>query len=113
MYEAERAIWDYRTIHDLELTRNPGWTINKYGHGGEYKIHCDHGSSDPRVLSCLVYLNTVKDGGGTVFPFLDFSTPCIEGTIVLFPSSYAYSHVAEATGIHSPEIKYSMAAFLE
>ena len=111
LYEAERAVWDYRLVYDLRLNDSQGWSINKYGHGGEYKIHTDHGTHDPRIISCLIYLNTVKDGGATTFPFQNVSVPCVEGNILVFPSSYAYAHASAPVGVNSDEIKYSIAGF--
>ena len=111
LYHVERAVWDYRIKNNLELQDNSGWVINKYGHGGQYKVHVDHGTDDPRLLSVVCYLNTVKDGGRTFFPFQNVATDCVEGNIVLFPSSYAYAHASEPAGRYSGETKYSMAAF--
>jgi hypothetical protein len=58
-----------------------------------------------------VYLNTVKDGGVTVFPYQNVSVPSVEGNILVFPSSYVYSHASEPTGLNSQELKYSLAGF--
>jgi hypothetical protein len=109
LYAVERAVWHYRETHDLVLKNAQGWTINKYGHGGNYLPHTDHGPNDPRVLSCVVYLNTVTDGGRTFFLEWDWQSSCIEGNILLFPSSYPYIHEAEPVGLSDPtQVKYSM-----
>ena len=111
LYHAQRAIWAYRLHYDLHLRDCQGWTVNKYGHGGQYKSHVDHGTADPRVISCVLYLNTVEDGGKTCFTYQNVSSDCIAGNILVFPSSYIYSHASEPTGFNSGEVKYSMAAF--
>ena len=111
LYHAERAIWAYRLHYNLGLRDCQGWTINKYGHGGQYKDHVDHGTADPRVISSVIYLNTVTDGGKTCFAFQDVSADCIEGNIIVFPSSYPYTHASEPTGVKSGEVKYSLAGF--
>jgi hypothetical protein len=109
LYAVERAVWHYRETHDLSLNRSQGWTINKYGHGGNYLPHTDHGHRDPRLLSCVVYLNTITDGGRTFFLEWDWQSPCIEGNILLFPSGYPYIHESEPVGLSDPtQVKYSM-----
>ena len=67
LYATERAIWDYRNTYDLHLNGRQDWVINKYGHGGHYLPHTDHGPTDPRILSAVIYLNTITDGGRTFF----------------------------------------------
>ncbi len=109
LYAAERAIWNYRQTYDLHLSGQQGWIINKYGHGGNYLPHTDHGSTDPRILSAVIYLNTVRDGGRTFFLEWDWQASCVEGDILLFPSSYPYIHEAEPVGLNDPtQVKYSM-----
>ena len=112
LYHAERAIWDYRLTYNLDhISRCQGWVINKYGHGGQYKVHVDQGTGDPRIISSVLYLNTVEDGGSTVFPYQNFVSKCIAGNIIVFPSSYIYAHASSPTGSNSDEVKYGMAGF--
>ena len=109
LYATERAIWDYRNTYDLHLNGRQDWVINKYGHGGHYLPHTDHGPTDPRILSAVIYLNTITDGGRTFFLEWDWQASCIEGDILLFPSSYPYTHEAEPVGLDDPtQVKYSM-----
>tara|TARA_Y100001951_G_C11284823_1_gene267937 strand:- start:688 stop:1344 length:657 start_codon:yes stop_codon:yes gene_type:complete len=109
LYAAERAVWDYRETYDLHLDEQQGWIINKYGHGGNYLPHTDHGPSSPRLLSAVVYLNTISDEGKTFFLEWDWRASCVEGDILLFPSSYPWKHEAEPVGLNDPtQVKYSM-----
>jgi hypothetical protein len=45
-----------------------------------------------RVISGLLYLNTIKEGGETVFPLHEKEIKPIQGKIVLFPSSFTHIH---------------------
>ena len=59
-----------------------------------------------RMLSAVVYLNDVDEGGQTEFPFIGVSVAAREGRLVLFPSDYLFAHIA-----HPPasQTKYSIA----
>lgn len=95
LLQVERAIWNYRLTYDLHLTDGQGWSILKYGHGGQYLMHTDHGPNDPRRISVIAYLNTVESGGATIFPYVDAAIQPVEGNIAVFPSGNPYSHLAE------------------
>ena len=70
--------------------------VLSYGHGAEYKPHHDYfenvslgGSSNlnrggQRVLSFIMYLNTPKSGGETIFPKVDIKVKPKKGDAVLF-----------------------------
>ena len=94
MFHLERAIWHYRLHYDLHLKTGQGWGVIKYGHGGHYLLHIDHGGVDARQVSILAYLNDVEKGGETVFPYMKTTIKPAEGNIVVFPSSYPYAHLA-------------------
>jgi hypothetical protein len=107
LYQMERAVWDYRQTYDLQLSTNQSWSILKYGHGGQYLMHTDHGSNDPRLISVITYLNTVNSGGSTIFPYMDVQVEATEGDILIFPSSNPYSHLAEP----AQDTKYVIVSF--
>lgn len=66
----------------------------KYSPGEFYKRHFDTGPAFPRVISALLYLNDVDDGGETYFTNFDVSVRPRAGRLVIFPSNYAYAHEA-------------------
>ena len=109
LYQLERAVWDYRQTYDLRLSRNEGWSILKYGHGGQYLMHMDHGHNFPRLISVIAYLNTVKGSGSTVFPYMGVEIEAIESNILIFPSSNPYAHLAEPT----QDTKYVLVSFFQ
>ena len=60
----------------------------------QFKDHVDVGdhASARRFLVCFLYLNTVKEGGETVFPNLDLAIKPKCGRILLFPATWQYRH---------------------
>lgn len=61
---------------------------------GFYKPHFDFGPDTPRTISALLYLNDVEEGGETYFDQFDVAVTPREGRLVLFPSTFPYSHEA-------------------
>jgi len=79
-------------IHDT-------FQIQKYNPGeGYFGEHCEHGSSSlgkkisDRVMSWIVYLNDVDDGGETRFPQYDFNVKSKKGSIIIFPAGWTHMH---------------------
>jgi len=71
------------------------YKLQKYDPGGGYFIsHSEHGSGDqsPRMLVWMIYLNTVKDGGGTYFSTYDKITRAKEGRLVIWPAHWTHQH---------------------
>lgn len=60
-----------------------------------YKTHIDAAPDKHRILSALLYLNTVESGGHTVFPLSNLAIQPKAGRLVLFPSNYLFPHSAE------------------
>lgn len=98
IHEMNRVVWlaldEYAKYYDFGFTGVEALSIQKYQPGQEYKVHSDAGIDMPRVVSALVYLNTVEEGGETYFPHFDVKITPIEGRLVIFPSSYPYAHAA-------------------
>lgn len=61
---------------------------------GFYKPHYDFGPDTPRTMSAVLYLNDVEEGGETYFDQIDVTVSPKAGRLVLFPSTYPYSHEA-------------------
>jgi len=56
-----------------------------------------HGEQGPgmcatRVLSWMVYLNDVHEGGETEFLYQGFRQKAIKGTLVIWPASFTHTH---------------------
>jgi predicted 2-oxoglutarate/Fe(II)-dependent dioxygenase YbiX len=94
------------------------YNMLKYKSGQEYKAHYDGGSSTQRAVSAICYLNGDFEGGEIEFPNFKVKIKPEPGMLILFPSNYAYSHVAHpvtagtkyalVTWIHDQPINYPM-----
>jgi len=89
--------------YNMFFNEGPSLTINdeqfivlRYGVGNYYKMHRDSGPPTYRTVSCLVYLNTDEyEGGETYFKHFDLNVKPEKPSVLLFPSSYSYSHTAK------------------
>ena len=63
---------------------------------GFYKPHTDFGPEMPRTISAVLYLNNVEEGGETYFDQFDLGINPMEGRLILFPSTFPYSHEARS-----------------
>ncbi len=92
--------------HSLEQFR-----IKRYNPGGEdrFDTHVDvtNHDSSRRFLSFMWYLNTVENGGNTVFSNMSICPQ--KGTLLIFPPLWMYPHCGEAP-MSGP--KYIMSTYL-
>jgi predicted 2-oxoglutarate/Fe(II)-dependent dioxygenase YbiX len=72
-----------------------GYSILKYGADEEYKQHYDSGTEMGRTISVLVYLNGDYTGGELEFPYFGIKIKPEPGMMIIFPSNYAYTHIAK------------------
>lgn len=97
-YHLGRTVWhylnDYGKRYSFAFSAMEPMNVNWYKPGEQYHAHSDDGPGHNRVVSALVYLNTVSEGGGTRFTFFDETISAVEGRLVIFPSNYAYTHEA-------------------
>ena len=83
----------------LPPTRLEPVSIQRYQPGQEYKPHYDAFLPDEkgkmpksakvkeggnRCVTMITYLNSVQDGGGTVFPVLGFAIQAVQGRVIMF-----------------------------
>lgn len=61
-----------------------------------YKPHVDSDyiGEHKRDFSAVLYLNTIQEGGDTVFNYFGAGVQPVEGRIVFFPANYVYMHEA-------------------
>jgi hypothetical protein len=62
---------------------------------GYHTWHCEHDayvSSERRILSWILYLNTVDDGGETEFLYQSLRIKPKQGTFVMFPAGFTHTH---------------------
>ncbi len=70
------------------------YNLLRYSGGEEYKAHYDGGTHMARAISAVVYLNSDFEGGELEFTHFGVKIKPQPGMLILFPSNYAYSHIA-------------------
>jgi len=81
-------------------TSDSGYEYHKYGIGQGCLVHADQEFNFPngartsllRFATVVVHLNTVNEGGETVFPNQNKQFKTIEGQILVFPPYGGYPH---------------------
>ena len=91
-----------------------GFNIQKYSPGKAYMMeHMEHGKDEEdskRLLGWMVYLNDVKNKGGTCWPQQNFTSEPREGDLYIWPAGWTHSH----HGIPAPnETKYIITGWFE
>jgi hypothetical protein len=76
-------------IHFVE-----GINLLRYQFGQQYIAHYDGGSSTKRVVSPILYINDNYEGGEIEFVNFNLKIKPKAGSLYLFPSTYAYKHIA-------------------
>lgn len=84
-------------------------SLLKYDEGEEFKSHHDGGTATARSVSALLYLNDDYEGGELEFVHFDIKFKPKAGSLVLFPSNFAYEHIAHPV---SSGLKYVVATFI-
>jgi predicted 2-oxoglutarate/Fe(II)-dependent dioxygenase YbiX len=85
----------YASRHNInEGLWHEGYNLLKYSDGQEYKAHYDSNSTIGRAISAVCYLNNDYIGGEIEFVNFKVKIKPEPGMLILFPSNFAYSHVA-------------------
>lgn len=90
-----KYISEYDFLNYLdEFTLDIGYNIQRYfPNQGFYKEHCEHmGKNSIKVLAWSLYLNTVDDGGETLFTAYDKKIEAIVGRMSIWPAYWTHSH---------------------
>ena len=69
--------------------------IQHYSPGGGYfQEHIDSYSNSTcnRIIGYITYLNTVDNGGGTQFPYMNHTEQAVSGKTIFFPSGVTHIH---------------------
>lgn len=92
----------FRHLQDPEhintfATGDTGYQIQRYEQKqGFYTTHIDGSpwttSASFRTLGAIIYLNTVDNGGGTVFPLHNVTIDAVAGRVALFPAYWTHPH---------------------
>ena len=91
----KKAINSYQEENHVLITADEGFQILKYHEGGFYKVHIDGGEQFLyRKVSGILYVNDDYDGGELEFTKFNLKIKPKKNSILLFPSNYAYEHIA-------------------
>jgi hypothetical protein len=83
-----------KTFNIHEYFYHEGYQLLKYRDGEEYKAHYDGGTGVGRAVSAICYLNSDYEGGEIEFVNFNIKIKPSSGMMILFPSNYAYTHIA-------------------
>lgn len=86
-----------------------GYGLLRYEGGQEYKAHYDGGTPTGRAISAVCYLNNDYEGGEIEFPHFNVKIKPLPGMLILFPSNFAYSHIAHPV---TKGTKYAMVTWI-
>ncbi|MEQ9464452.1 MAG: 2OG-Fe(II) oxygenase [Haliea sp.] len=100
-------------IVGIPLSHAEAMQVIHYGVGQEYRAHYDAydlatargqrccAFGGQRLVTALVYLNTIADGGGTAFPRLDVTIAAVPGRMVIFHNTGADESVPHPHSLHA------------
>jgi hypothetical protein len=86
------------------------YSLLKYSGGEEYKAHHDGTVTNGRVISAICYLNDDYTGGELEFPYHGIKIKPQAGMLIMFPSSFAYQHIAHPI---TSGTKYAMVTWIK
>lgn len=86
------------------------YSLLKYSVNEEYKGHYDGHTETGRAISAICYMNDDYEGGSLEFPFFKLKIKPQAGMLILFPSNFAYHHIAHPITNGS---KYAMVTWIK
>lgn len=86
---------EYPILTELGMHTVHGTKLQRTKVGGGYHVwHCEQSDSNTsaRLMTFIVYLNDVEDGGETELLYQHQRIKPKQGRLVLFPASYTHTH---------------------
>ena len=111
------TIEKYKKKYPLINTKLDRWQIDKIAQLMRYEpnnfyssIHCESGVNYPyRIFAWMIYLNSIKDGGGTEFLHFNKTLIAKAGDMYIWPSGWTHLH----RGVVAPyERKYLLTGWV-
>jgi len=90
------GVSSYSNIFAIEQKLNDieEYQLLKYSGGQHYGAHYDGGTDSHRAVSPILYLNDDYEGGEIEFVNFGLKIKPKAGSLLIFPSNYAYQHIA-------------------
>jgi Rps23 Pro-64 3,4-dihydroxylase Tpa1-like proline 4-hydroxylase len=88
------CVQNYSQFYNMNITYMEAVNFVKYGVGEHFDVHSDHGSTYTCTVSTTAYLNDDYEGGELWFNYLGIKFKPKAGDIVVFPSTFIYSHAS-------------------
>ena len=114
-------ISEYKEKFPLIDSHLGGWQVTpscqfvKYQPNSYYSsIHCENDGKfkkyHNRLFAWMIYLNDIKEGGGTYFHHQNFTTKPVAGNLYIWPAGWTHMHV----GVNAPyESKYILTGWVK
>lgn len=99
----------YAEKHHISEVYHEGYNMLKYATGNEYGAHSDGDTASGRAISAIIYLNDSYEGGHVEFINFGIKIKPEPGMLLVFPSSYPYSHIAHPV---TSGTKYALVTWL-
>jgi hypothetical protein len=90
----QAAVKGYQIRYGINNLYHEYYNMLKYRGGQKYDSHFDGSSDTGRCVSAICYLNDDYEGGEIEFENFGIKIKPKSGMLLLFPSNYAYSHIA-------------------
>jgi predicted 2-oxoglutarate/Fe(II)-dependent dioxygenase YbiX len=100
----------YAEKHDIPMLVHESYNMLRYSGGQEYKAHADGFTESGRCVSAIIYLNNDYEGGEVEFVNFGIKIKPEPGMLLLFPSNYAYRHIAHPV---TSGTKYALVTWLK
>jgi Rps23 Pro-64 3,4-dihydroxylase Tpa1-like proline 4-hydroxylase len=84
----------YARKHGIEEMHHEPYNMLRYRGGQYYNAHSDGSTMTGRSISSILYLNDDYEGGEIEFVNFEIKIKPEPGMLILFPSNYAYRHIA-------------------
>ncbi len=107
----DECVGKYSTFFDTSFGEHEEYSMLKYegSTGDHYDAHYDGGVLDRRWISAIIYLNDDYEGGELEFVHFGVKIKPKVGSVIIFPSNYAYSHIAHSV---KSGTKYAIVTFI-
>lgn len=106
------CVESYGEMYRVPISLSESYIVLKYQDGAQYRTHFDDSVllQNRRTVSMVAGLSGGFSGGELSFPFFNTEVKLNEGDVLVFPSSYAYSHYAKPV---TSGIKYSLVTWFK